>query len=281
MSTNRSEEIKACGVRLHVEVQGDGEPVLLLHGFSGCASTLRPLAEGLKGYTTLGVDLLGHGRSEIPEDEPRHSMESAIAQLCSVLDHFDIQRTHIVGYSMGGRLALGFATTHPERVRSLTTIGASAGLPTQEEREERVANDATLANFIVSEGIESFAKRWTALPLFASQEILLSKEQRAALREQRLANDPLGLARSLRGMGTGAQPPLHGQLRRLTMPVLLVAGEADVKFRVIAEKLGAEISNSEVAVIPDAGHAVHIENPKALVNRVREFLAKTSRAPRA
>jgi hypothetical protein len=111
-----------------------------------------------------------------------------------------------------------------------------------------------------------------ALPLFASQARLGARALDAA-RAQRLRNRPRGLANSLRGMGAGAQPPLHDALARLHRPVLLVVGAEDAKFRAIADRLAAGLPDVRIAVLDDAGHAAHLEAPAAFAQAVRGFLA--------
>lgn len=268
--------ITADGVQLHVETIGEGVPIVLLHGFTGCTQSLRPLSASLAGYRCIGIDLLGHGKSEHPEDSTLYSVESCLRQIRALLDALRIEAAHFFGYSMGGRIALAFAVSSPARVLSLTTIGASAGISDPQEREARRKTDAALSDAILRDGIETFAEHWSKLPLFASQQKYLSRDAREALRKQRLANSAQGLAGSLRGCGTGVQEPLHQKLSTLTMPVLLCAGEEDAKFRAIAAELAALAPQAQSATIPRAGHAAHLENPEAVLHRWKEFLAQAT-----
>lgn len=265
------------GVRLHVEVSGSGEPVLILHGFTGSAQAMRPLAAALPGYRSICVDLLGHGASDHPDQVAPYRIDACVKQLHAVLDHFQIERAHLFGYSMGGRIALAFSVAAPERLLSLTTIGASAGIASDEERAARREADEKLADSILRDGIETFVEHWSNLPLFASQQKHLSKKARDQLRKQRLANSPQGLALSLRGMGAGAQEPLHEKLSTLTLPVLLCAGEDDAKFCAIAHELAASIPRAQTATIPRAGHAAHLENLNAFLDLWKKFLASATK----
>lgn len=258
-----------------------GDPrVLLLHGFTGSARTLDGVARGLReaGLGTLAVDLLGHGRSDAPKDAKLYALDRACADLAAILDAERVPRAALLGYSMGGRVALGFACAFPERVRALVLVGASAGLEQEAERAARREADDRLADEIVRFGVPAFVERWMANPLFASQA-RLGERFLAESRSQRLACSAAGLAGSLRGLGTGVQPALHARLARVALPVLLVHGAEDAKFRAIAHDLAKRLPNARVASIPEAGHAAQIENPAAFLAVTTEFLLQTHHDP--
>lgn len=261
------------GCALSVARTGEGPSVLLLHGFTGCLRTLDGVAEGLRaaGRSTIAVDLLGHGASDAPRNAAAYTMERCTESLVRVLDATGTERIDVLGYSMGGRAALGLAVAHPERVRSLVLVGASAGLEDPSERAARRQADDALADAIERDGVARFVERWLAQPLFASQA-RLGPAFLAAARAQRLQNTARGLAGSLRGIGTGAQPPLHAALGTLAVPVLLVVGADDAKFRSIAEDLAARMPSARVAQIPDAGHAAHLEHSSAFLAETIRFL---------
>ncbi len=262
-------------LQLHVVEEGRGPAVLFLHGFTGCVESLGPLAASVReaGFRTLRLDLVGHGRSDAPDDASCYRMERCTADVGRVLDALRASPAHVVGYSMGGRVALSLAVHAPARVRSLVTIGASAGIEEPLGRAARVAADDSLAGSIEAEGIEAFVERWMAQPLFASQR-RLGGAAIATERRLRRKNRPFALAHSLRGMGAGAQPPLHAALGGLRVPALLVAGSADAKFTAIARDLADRIPGAAVAVVPGAGHAVHLEQPVALAALLRGFLTR-------
>jgi 2-succinyl-6-hydroxy-2,4-cyclohexadiene-1-carboxylate synthase len=283
VSTATSLRVESGGLQLHVETRGQGTPVLLLHGFTGCAATLSGLARELTraGYRTVAPDLVGHGGSDAPTDPSHYTMPRCVAQVRGVLDALDLRRVHAIGYSMGGRVALSLCAAHPERVRSALLVGASAGLRRADERRARRHGDEALAARIEREGVAAFVDDWMAQPLFASQLRRLSPEALAAARAQRLRNRAHGLAHSLRGMGTGAQPALHAQLPSIDVPVALVVGEEDAKFDAIAQELARRLPRARVARVPDAGHAAHLENPAAFLRVVLGFLADAEDRNRA
>jgi 2-succinyl-6-hydroxy-2,4-cyclohexadiene-1-carboxylate synthase len=198
-------------------------------------------------------------------------MEHTICALSEVLDRLSVERAHWLGYSMGGRIALAAAIALPERTLSLTVESGSPGLPTPGERVERLRSDEALARRIEGEGVEAFIDYWESLPLWTTQATL-SQAARRRLRSQRLANSPAGLACSLRGVGVGAQPPLHRHLARLRRPVLFIASEEDSRFVAIAQQMHKAVAGSRLCIVAGAGHAVHLERPRAFNRAVIDFL---------
>lgn len=264
--------VHAEGVRLRAIDEGTGPALLALHGFTGDASTMAEVVHGLtRRARCVRLEFVGHGGSEIPDSIEHYTMGACVRQVLAAVNALELDRPNVVGYSMGGRAALCAASDPASRFRSLTLIGASAGLEDAAARAQRVEADERLADRIEAEGIEAFVEAWMALPLFASQKRLGDAKLERA-REQRLGNSVRGLAQSLRGMGAGAQPPLHDRLGSIRIPVLLVAGEEDQKFRDIAQDLESRLPNARCAVIPNAGHAVHLEAPEAFRRVLVEFL---------
>jgi len=264
-------------VALHTRVEGDGLPVLVLHGFTGSSESMSEIAVGLRDrWRVVRLDLVGHGESPAPHGAADYTMERCVDQVTGRLDALGIDSAHVIGYSMGGRAALALAAWRPERLRSAILVGASAGLADAGARAERRRADEALATRIEREGLEAFVDHWMALPLFATQR-RLGAEALARARAQRLRNRPHGLANSLRGMGTGAQPPLHEALRGVRVPVRLVVGERDAKFAAIAEELAPLLPSAAVNAIPGAGHACHVEAPLAFLRVARGFLGEVER----
>ena len=181
----------------------------------------------------------------------------------------------VLGYSMGGRVALHLALAAPERVASLVLEGASPGIADGDERRQRQEADWALAARIEREGIGPFVDYWEALPLFASQRRLPDGVQ-AGLRAGRLATVPLGLANSLRAAGAGAQEALHERLGALAMPVLLIAGEWDEKYRQLMGEMAGYLPRPRMAIIEGAGHAAHLEQPERFATAVAGFLESVS-----
>jgi 2-succinyl-6-hydroxy-2,4-cyclohexadiene-1-carboxylate synthase len=271
-----SEFVEAGDVRIHARVvtcaAADATPVVILHGFTGSTESMREVVAQLcQTRTIICVDLVGHGRSDAPQDVSRYSMEACTEQLAEVIESLGLDRPHLLGYSMGGRAALTFCTRYPDRARSALVVGASSGFANPEARRARVADDESLAEHLFEVGLEAFINEWMAKPIFASQARLgVVGLERS--RTERLRNRPHGLAQSLRGMGTGAMPPTD--LTCLALPTCFVAGAEDEKFIALARSYGDRIDNAQVEIIPEAGHAAHLEKPEAFGRIAREFFAR-------
>ncbi len=267
------------GLTLHVTRSGAGTPILLLHGFTGSAATWDALREVLdRRYTTIAVDLPGHGRSTAPADPARFALRGFADDLGRVLDEIGVERAGVVGYSMGGRAALQFALHHPSRVAALVLESATPGIETAAERAVRVDSDMALADMVERDGVPAFVQFWERLPIWSSQRAL-SAEVRATLHAQRLANHSVGLANSLRGAGAGALPPVWSQLKTIAAPTLLVAGALDAKFVAIAERMACEMPLAHSEIVRDAGHAVHLERPAEFAAIAAAAFEQMVRAP--
>ena len=246
-------------VQYNVEVYGNGEPLVLLHGFTGSTENWTPLVLKLTAqYQLILVDILGHGKTDSPSDPARYQIETVAQDLYDIFQSLELHRPSLLGYSMGGRLALYFAIAYPQTIKKLFLESASPGLLTETEQEERITWDNEIADGIEYHGVEAFIDYWEQLPLWESQ-VQLSQDIRNRLRQQRLANNPIGLANSLRGMGTGIQPSLWNELSSLNIPVHLIVGEFDTKFVQIANQMNELLPQSTLNVIEGAGHTVHLE----------------------
>jgi 2-succinyl-6-hydroxy-2,4-cyclohexadiene-1-carboxylate synthase len=219
----------------------------------------------------VSIDLIGHGKTSAPLDPSRYGFEQVLDDLAEIAHQLGLNRSAWLGYSMGGRLALGFALRYPSLVSSLILESATPGIQDEGERLRRCAADETLARRIEDVGVEAFVDEWERHPLWESQRAL-PVEVLQHQRDLRLRNSAAGLANSLRGMGQGAQPPYWDRLGEIQSPVLLIAGSLDRKFAGIAGQIGIKIPNATVAVIPEAGHAVHLEQPQQFSALVRGFL---------
>ncbi len=234
--------------------------LVLLHGFTNTgASWDRVVAALPQRYRPLAPDIRGHGSAS----EVRPVTLTGVVSDVSAIATGEFE---LVGYSMGGRLALHVALALPGRVRRAVLIGASPGIADPAARAERRADDARLADEVQEMTIEAFAQRWAQTAVLADQ----SPAVQEAVHADRLRNTPSGLAEALRGLGTGSLPSLWERLGDITAPVELVVGERDAKFQAIAAEMAVALPRARVHVVAGAGHAAHLEAPAAVTEVIAE-----------
>ncbi len=271
-------------------------PVLFLHGFMGSAEDWRPVMEvwgdacsATSGYfgheaehheaecheaehpVAIAIDLPGHGYTEVIGDDGFYTMPAVAEGIVDMLNTLQICQCGLVGYSMGGRLALYLMIHYPERFMRVVTVSASPGLKTDGDRHARRIHDEALAHRIETTDFSAFLRRWYQQPLFAS---LHHHPDFPALLERRSCNSPQHLGRSLRYMGTGQQPSLWAALDANTTPLLVMVGEQDDKYRRIAAEMGDRHPQCRVLIVPTCGHTLHVEQPDFFIQQLQQFFSR-------
>lgn len=262
------------GLSYHYTQHGSGGLLVLLHGFTGSVANWQPLqAQLAPHYRVLAIDLPGHGGTAAPSEPTRYAMPQVAQDIIALIDQMrvDIAPVNLVGYSMGGRLALYLAVHYAAYLASLTLESASPGLADAVARAQRRVQDEQLADWLEAVGVSAFVDYWQALPLFATQRRLPPITQQR-LRQQRLQNSTTGLANSLRGMGTGQQPSLWHHLNALDLPVHVLVGQRDTKFVGIGRAMHQQLPNAHFTIMPDAGHTIHLERPSLYQHAILHFL---------
>jgi len=267
--------LRVRGISYHIFKwqQKDNLPYLVLfHGFLGSSKQFRHLLPRLKTFCNpVGIDLLGHGKTEGSELHYQFSSDEQVAQLYQLLSTLFETPFYLHGYSMGGRLALQFALKHQDMLKGLLLESTTFGIEDEQERQARQSLDAERADAI-SNNYSQFLDEWQQLPLFGHGDQNSAAE--AAIRHIQDRQNPLWMANSLLGFGTGSMPCVKNKLEQLSMPVLLLAGEQDQKFVRIANQMKKLISFSHLAIINNAGHRTHIEAPEGFTEAVENFIIK-------
>lgn len=249
---------------LHSEHSGRGPRLVLLHGFTQTARCWGPLLGQLTSdHEVVRFDAPGHGGSS----DVRASLAEAADMVASDLASGGAGPATLIGYSMGARLALHVALAHPEVVRGLVLVGGTAGIDDPAERRARIGRDEAMAQRIRDEGVDAFLEGWLRQPLFAGLP------DWARFDDERRRNTADGLASSLELAGTGAQRSRWPELGAVDCPVLVTAGADDTRYVEIARRMAGGIGrNAEVALVPHAGHAAHLEQPERFGDRLRLWL---------
>ncbi|MFZ0664865.1 MAG: alpha/beta fold hydrolase [Acidimicrobiales bacterium] len=258
--------------RLHKDTWGSGgdDRLAMIHGFTQNAHCWAQFAARLAtgDREIIAVDLPGHGGSSGARTDLWETAD-LVADACGPAVY--------VGYSLGGRVLLHVALAHPESTRAMILIGATAGIEEPAARADRRHSDEVLAKRLDAcdgdpDAFATFIHDWLEGPLFAH----LAEDE--AQIPQRLENDPVALASSLRLCGTGAQDPLWDRLAGISVPVLVLAGEYDERFTAIGTRISSSIGgNARFEIVKGSGHSCHLEQPHKTLEIVEEFLKEVSR----
>lgn len=249
--------------------------LLALHGFTGSGADWELPIAALSARRTdvrwSTPDLPGHG-GYLPAP-PAYTVAAMAASVAAALQQLPRPRV-LVGYSMGGRVALHAAVHWPERVDAVVLIGAHPGLTDPGERRARAAEDAARAARVRALGATKFCAAWARVPIIATQD-RIPEPWRSALRDRRTRCSTEGLARAAEIGGTGSMDPAWDRLGRLPS-ALVVAGADDPKYRTLAAEISEAAPAATLACIPGAGHAAHLEAPDAFAERLDRYLSSVS-----
>jgi 2-succinyl-6-hydroxy-2,4-cyclohexadiene-1-carboxylate synthase len=252
---------------IHRYAAGPGSPLVLLHGFTGSPLSWAAVARALPANRAVVAPCLPGHHPDLPVAQGFGANIERMAEILADLDGL-ARPCHLVGYSLGARVALGLALGHGHLIARLTLIGVHPGLASEAERARRRAADQAWIACLRERGMDEFARAWQAQALFASQA-----RHPIAVREQhaiRLAHDPAALALSLEHMGLGVMPDHGARVAELGMPVTLVSGALDSKFTALARDLAARIPCAQHRVIAGCGHNPLLERPDELAALLAE-----------
>ena len=259
--------------RWHYIVRGNRHhpPLIFLHGFMGISSDWLEITERFEDhYYCILPDLPGHGRSVMGTMAEPLDFDFVARGLLNLMGGLDLTSAAVIGYSMGGRVALYTATRYPERFDALVLEGASPGLRDDNERESRRVLDQGRAREIEKVGIAAYTEIWYEADLF--QTLRRHSEKLDKMKSVRKNNDTAWMAKVIRELSVGRQPPLWDHLVALNMPVLLIAGDLDHKYKQIVCQMKDCLKDSQVCLVPETGHNTHVEAPEKFGQALADFL---------
>lgn len=242
------------GVRIYYEVHGDGPPLLLTHGYSSTSAMWHGQVDALaRNHRLILWDMRGHGQSDYPDDPSAYSEALTVGDMAAILDAVGTERAIVGGLSLGGYMSLAFTRAHPQRTRALLIIDTGPGFKKDDAREAWNARALATAEKLEREGLDVL---------------------KAATRERATANhrNARGLALAARGMLTQRDAKVIELLPDIKVPCLIVVGADDTPFLAASDYMVAKIPGAQKIVIPSAGHAVNVDQPKAFVDAVLPFL---------
>jgi pimeloyl-ACP methyl ester carboxylesterase len=276
------------GVRLYYEETGSGIPVIFVHEYAGdhrsWEQQMRHFGQRYRGVTYAAR---GYPPSDVPEDAARYSQARAADDIAAMLDHLRIDKAHVVGLSMGGFATLHFGFRHAARARSLVVAGCGYGAE-PDQRDRFRAEAEAIAEFITTQGMTAFAEKYAYGPTRVQFE---NKDPRgfAEFKAQLAEHSALGARNTQLGVQR-ERPSLYElteQMRGLTVPTLVLTGDEDWPCLAPGILMKHYIPAAALAVMPNCGHAINLEDPDEFNRLVSGFLAQVdagrwpARDPRA
>lgn len=260
--------IKIDNYPYEVEITGSGLPTwVFFHGFMGSYADFEKINP--KG-TCIKINLFGFGKNApTVENGEMFHMKHQVDSLYKLFKKLGLKDINLVGYSMGGRLALGFTINYPDIVKHLFLEGATAGINDDKQRKNRILADNKKADEVIKIGMEAFIENWENLPIFKSQKNLPLLQQKF-MHNQRVNQKVNNVANSLKYMGAASQPNYWPVLANVTTKTTILVGQHDQKFQNIAHELATNLINAKIKVISDAGHNAHFENPIKFVEALND-----------
>jgi pimeloyl-ACP methyl ester carboxylesterase len=267
------------GVALHAQSTGAGTPLLFIHESAGDHRSWEPQVRHFGGgYRCITYAARGYPPSDVPADPAAYGQQRAVADAIAVLDGLGVSRAHVVGLSMGGFTALHLLLEHPERVISAVVAGAGYGAQPERRQAFRAECEAIAAAF-ESDGPARAAERYAVGPARVQFQ---NKNPRgwAEFAAELGRHSARGSALTMRGV-QAARPSLYAlrpALARIAAPVLILAGDEDEGCLEPALMLKRTIPSAGLAILPNTGHTVNLEEPGTFNALVSQFLRAAERA---
>ncbi|MCC5906693.1 MAG: 2-succinyl-6-hydroxy-2,4-cyclohexadiene-1-carboxylate synthase [Balneolaceae bacterium] len=242
--------------------------LLMFHGFMGSREVFKPLIDDLAGFCNpMTIDLIGHGKTETPDNPELFHAERQVQQLKSVLDRLQFKPLYLFGYSMGGRVAFQLIARHPGLFAGAIIESSHCGISSKTDRMNRIEADKQRA-IQIENNFTDFLQKWQQLPLFAHTPF----ESRQRYDEIMKTQKPELMSASLKGFGAGVMPNVCQKVYSSRLPLQLIAGSQDKKYAEIMEQISVNHTNAKLAVVKNAGHRVHTDSPEEWIRIVRDFI---------
>jgi 2-succinyl-6-hydroxy-2,4-cyclohexadiene-1-carboxylate synthase len=237
-------------------------PVVFLHGFMGSHASWNELISKIN-IPSLTIDLPGHGKSKFKQETIIYTFDDWVSDFKHILDTLNVSKIYLCGYSMGGRLAMTFATQYPNYIETLTLESTTPGIENYEGQSKRKLLDLNNAKSI-RENYSKFLTSWEQLDIFANQKSR-NFDGWNKQKDLRKSQSPVQIALVLESLGTGLMSPLWNNLSQLNFPVSIITGDEDSKFNLIAQEMSKCLPISNWINIPNCGHNVHLEQLETFV----------------
>ncbi|HKI43690.1 MAG TPA: 2-succinyl-6-hydroxy-2,4-cyclohexadiene-1-carboxylate synthase [Balneolales bacterium] len=265
-------EIRGINYHYYIHSQKPALPYLvMLHGFMGDSGIFDHLIAVLQAFSNpVTIDLIGHGQTDAPGNSQRYELSNQIDDINDLLSQLNLQGTFLLGYSMGGRLALRIALNNNLNLAGLILESTTYGIEDPAVKKDRLRSDQDNADRILND-FHTFVDKWNRNPLFAASQPLKEETQQNLDYIQRRQR-PHGLANSLIGFGSASMASVRHQLGHISLPTLLITGQQDVKYSTIGNEMSRHIPDCKHYILAGCGHRVHVDDPNKYVNTIRRFI---------
>ena len=247
----------------------DSEPVLFLHGFTGSSNCWRNIRKEINS-PTISIDIPGHNKSYFLDLNEDYTYKDFRTELFLILNKLNVKQVHLLGYSMGGRLAISFAQKYPKLVKSLILESSSLGLVSYEEKEVQKEDDNKLLT-LINNSMESFVSHWKDNSLFSNQK---SRNLTAYkdLNINRLKHNKHQLSKSLLSFSKANMPAFIEAFSTFDFPVFLINGKDDTKYIKINRDMMKIHKKSKQFIINTSSHNVHLENTESFIDTINDIV---------
>lgn len=263
------------GVKLYYEEVGAGTPLIFVHEFAADHRSWEAQMRHFgQRYRCITYSARGYPPSDVPEKAASYSQNRAADDILAVLDHLEIEKAHVVGLSMGGFATLHFGFRHPTRALSLVVAGVGYGAE-KEQQSRFKAEVAVVAKSLLEEGMAAFAEKYAYGPTRVQFE---NKDPRgfAEFKRALAKHSALGSANTQIGC-QGERPSLYdlvAEMRAMTVPTLVLTGDEDWPCLAPALLMKREIPSAALAVMPNCGHTINLEEPDQFNRIVGAFVVQ-------
>lgn len=243
-------------------------PLIFIHGFSGSSNSWNTIREGIN-KRSYAIDIPGHGKSMFNDMKSDYTLNDFVFEFFLLLNHLNIDKINLCGYSMGGRLCLEFANKYPHKINSLILESTSQGIENIEQRSDRLESDIELSNEIEN-NYSDFIKNWEKNSLFKKQKDR-NLDDWMKQREIRVNHDNFQLAKSLNAFSLGRMSYYGDILHSFNFPVILISGNEDEKYLKIGHKAMRLNNNVKHFIVDESSHNTHLENPDLFINIINSL----------
>ena len=240
-----------------------GTPMVFFHGFTGCSKDWLYITKKINKWSII-IDIPGHASSLFEHLDSPYTIDDLCHELYLVFNELKLKKIYLVGYSMGGQIAIAYASKYPDNIDGLYIESSSLGIDDHSSRKDKYNADLLLCGTI-EDNINVFVDKWESNPLFSNQR-KRNYLQWDLQRKNRLGHDKMQLSKALQSFSKGKMPYYENTFKEFNFPIFIINGTDDDKYVKIGKKMTYMNINAKQYIIAKASHNIHLENPGVFVS---------------